>query len=275
MVRPIAFLVGLVFVAALLVALLMPRDAAEVTATQVFHKAPKAFSLASDGPLGRFDRQQLQRGFQVYKEVCSACHSLHLVAFRDLEEIGYNAAEVKAIANQWQIEVPSVNPDTGEATTRKAIPADHFPSPYANETAARSANNSALPPDLSLIVKAREGHAAYIHSLLTGYAEVPAELKRRFPESVPPATLHYNPYFANLAIAMPPPLAADGQVQYGDGTPSTIENYSADVSAFLTWAAEPKLEERHRTGLGVLIFLLIATTLGYFAYRNVWAGMKH
>jgi len=275
MVRPIAFLVGLVFVAALVVALLIPREAAEITAAQVFHKEPKAFHLASDGPLGRFDRQQLQRGFQVYKEVCSACHSLHLVAFRDLEEIGFSKAEVKAIANQWAIEVPSVNPDTGEPATRKALPSDHFPTPYANETAARAANNNALPPDLSLIVKAREGHAAYLHSLLTGYSEVPAELKRRFPDAVPPDTLHYNPYFANLAIAMPPPLVADGQVEYSDGTPSTIENYSTDVAAFLTWAAEPKLEQRHRTGLGVLIFLLITTTLGFFAYRNVWAGVKH
>jgi len=275
MVRPIAFLVGLVFVTALVVALLMPRDATEMTAAEVFHKEPREFHLASDGPFGRFDRRQLQRGFQVYKEVCSACHSLDLVAFRDLEEIGFSKAEVKAIANQWAIEVPSVNPDTGEPATRKALPSDHFPSPYANETAARAANKNALPPDLSLIVKAREGHAAYVHSLITGYADVPAELKKRFPDSVPPATLHYNPYFANLAIAMPPPLVADGQVAYTDGTPSTVENYSTDVAAFLTWASEPKLEERHRTGIAVVIFLLIATTLGFLAYRNVWAGIKH
>ena len=132
---------------------------------------PKELHLASDGPFGKFDRQQLQRGFQVYKEVCAACHSLNLVSFRDLAALGYNEAEVKAIANQWPIEVPSINPDTGEPATRKAIPADHFPSPYANETAARAANNNALPPDLSLMAKAREGGAAYIYSLLTGYPE--------------------------------------------------------------------------------------------------------
>jgi len=275
MVRPIAFLAGLVFVAALVVALLMPREAADITAPQIFHKHPRELHLASDGPLGRFDRQQLQRGFQVYKEVCSACHSMSLVAFRDLEDLGYTKAEVKAIASQWVVEVPSVNPDTGEATTRKAAPADHFPSPYANEVAARAANNSALPPDMSLLAKAREGGAAYIYSLITGYAPVPAELKKRFPDAVPPPTLHYNPYFANLNIAMPPPLVADGQVEYGDGTPSTVDNYARDVSAFLVWAAEPKLEARHRTGIAVVIFLLIATTLGYFAYRNVWAGRKH
>ena len=126
-------------------------------------------ALASDGPFGKFDKQQLQRGFQVYKEVCAACHSLSLVAFRDLEELGYNEAEVKAIANQWPTEVPSMNPETGEAATRKALPSDHFPSPYANEIAARAANNNALPPDLSLITKARHGGAAYVYSLLTGY----------------------------------------------------------------------------------------------------------
>lgn len=275
MVRVIAFFVGLGFVAALLVAFFMPRDKAELTATDVFHKHPMELHLASDGPLGKFDRQQLQRGFQVYKEVCSACHSLHLVAFRDLEEIGFSKAEVKAIANNWLSEVPSINPDTGEAATRKATPADHIPGPYANETAARAANNNALPPDLSLIAKAREGHAAYVHSLLVGYAPVPAELKAKFPDSVPPPSLHYNPYFANLNIAMPPPLHSDGQVSYSDGTPATVDNYARDVSAFLVWTAEPKLEERHRTGVAVVIFLLIATGLGYFSYRNVWAGTKH
>ena len=272
MVRPIAFLAGLVFVAALIVAILIPREASSETAAHKFHIHPKEVAFASDGPLGKFDRQQLQRGFQVYKEVCATCHSLHYVAFRDLQDIGFTAPEVKAIADQWAIEVPSINPDTGEAATRKAIPADKFPNPYANEVAARAANNNALPPDLSLITKAREGHAPYIYSLLTGYQAPPANLPA---DAKPSPGLHYNPYFANLNIAMPPPIVADGQVTYGDGTNASVDQMSKDVAAFLIWTAEPKLENRHRTGIAVLIFLLIATTLAYFSYRNIWAGKKH
>jgi cytochrome c1 len=145
------------------------------TAEHEFHRHPKEVEFASDGPSGKFDKQQLQRGFQVYKEVCSGCHSLTRVSFRDLHQLGYEEAEVKAIANQWQVEVPSVNPETGEPATRKAVPSDYFPSPYANETAARAANNNALPPDLSLMAKARHDGPAYIYSLLTGPAaqEVP------------------------------------------------------------------------------------------------------
>ena len=272
MIRPIAFLAGLVFVAALLVAILMPREAAEETTSHKFHKHPEALQLASDGPFGKFDRAQLQRGFQVYKEVCAACHSLHYVAFRDLEALGFTEPEVKAIANQWAIEVPSINPDTGEAATRKATPADKFPNPYANEVAARAANNNALPPDLSLITKAREGGAPYIHSLLTGYQAPPANLSA---DARPGTGLHYNPYFANLNIAMPPPLVADGQVTYADGTKATVDQMAKDVSAFLVWTAEPKLENRHRTGIAVLIFLLFATGLAYMSYRAIWADKKH
>jgi ubiquinol-cytochrome c reductase cytochrome c1 subunit len=272
MIRPIAFLAGLVFVAALLVAILMPREAATVTAAHKFHQEAEHLALASDGPLGKFDRQQLQRGFQVYKEVCSACHSLHYVAFRNLQDIGFTAPEVKAIANQWSTEVPSINPETGEPATRKGTPADKIPSPYANEVAARAANNNALPPDLSLITKAREGGASYVHALLTGYREPPADLPK---DALPPPSLHYNPIYANLNIAMPPPLVADGQVTYADGTKATVDQMSQDVSAFLVWTAEPKLENRHRTGVAVLIFLLIATGLAYFSYRSIWADKKH
>src|SRR5687768_7745076 len=223
MVRLIAFFVGLGFAGVLLISLVSTISASisapvEATAEEEFHKHPKHLSLASDGPFGKFDRQQLQRGFQVYKEVCAACHGLSLVAFRDLHALGYEEAEVKAIADQWQIEVPTVNPDTGEAATRKAIPSDRFPSPYPNETAARAANNNALPPDLSLITKAREGGAAYTYSILTGYQPQPAELVEKFPAAKTPANLHYNPYFANLNIAMPPPLS-EGQVTFADGTP--------------------------------------------------------
>ncbi|PTQ07353.1 cytochrome c1 [Sphingomonas oleivorans] len=267
-----AFLIGLVFVLALLTAFLVPREAAEETVAHKFHLHPKALKLASDGPLGKFDRQQLQRGFQVYKEVCAACHSLRFVAFRDLEGIGFTKPEVKAIANQWAIEVPAINPDTGEATTRKAMPSDYFPSPYANETAARAANNNALPPDLSLMAKAREGGAPYVHSLLTGYRDPPADLPA---DARPGPSLYYNPYFANLNIAMPPPLVADGQVSYADGTSASVDQMATDVSAFLVWTAEPKLENRHRTGVAVVIFLIIATTLAYLSYRNIWADQKH
>ena len=244
------------------------------TPEEEFHLAPKPLHLASDGPFGHFDKQQLQRGFQVYKEVCSACHSLTHVSFYDLHQLGYSEAEIKAIANQWQTEVPSVNPETGEAATRKALPSDRFPSPYANEVAARAANNNALPPDLSLITKAREGGAAYVHSLLTGFRPQPAELLKKFPAAKTPPNLHYNPYFANLNIAMPPPLTSEGQVQYADGTKPTVDQMSTDVAAFLVWAAEPNLERRHAAGVAVGVFLLFAMILGYLAYQNVWAEAK-
>ena len=144
-----------------------------------------------------------------------------------------------------------------------------------HEVAARAANNNALPPDLALMTKALHDGAAYIHSLLTGYQEQPAELLKKFPDSKTGVGLHYNPYFANLNIAMPPPLVAEGQVTYADGTKATVDQMAQDVAAFLVWTAEPKLENRHRTGVAVLIFLLIATTLGFLAYRNVWSGVKH
>ena len=280
MVRIIGIFVGFVFAIVALIsfggnlftALSSP---AEPTAEEEFHLEPRPLHLASDGAFGKFNRKQLQRGFQVYKEVCAACHSMHLVAFRDLHALGYTEAEVKAIANQWATEVPSVNPDTGEAATRKAIPSDYIPTPYPNETAARAANNNALPPDLSLIAKAREGGAAYVHSLLTGYRNQPAELIAKFPAAKTPTGLHYNPYFANLNLAMPPPLVSDGQVTYAEGNPKpTVDQMSTDVAAFLVWAAEPKLENRHRYGLATVIFLLFATVLGYFSYQNIWAEAK-
>jgi ubiquinol-cytochrome c reductase cytochrome c1 subunit len=280
MIRKLAFLVGLAFAGVLLLAFFVnlkgyitdpPAPTAESAG---FHLEPKELHLASNGPFGRYDRQQLQRGFQVYKEVCSACHSMKLVAFRDLRQLGYTDAEVKAIANQWATEVPSINPETGEPATRKALPADHFPSPYANETAARAANNNALPPDFSLITKAREGGAAYVYSLVTGYSNQPAELLKQFPDAKTPNGLYYNPYFANLNLAMPPPLVADGQVTYADGTKPTKEQMAKDVAAFLVWTAEPKLETRHAIGITVLIFLIIATVLAYMSYQTIWAEAK-
>ncbi|HEY0629330.1 MAG TPA: cytochrome c1 [Sphingomicrobium sp.] len=284
MVRIIGFLVGLGFAGVLLISLVVNlvgyvQSPPEPSVEHEFHKHPKKLALQSDGPFGTFDRQQLQRGFQVYKEVCAACHGLNLVAFRDLHQLGYNEAEVKAIANQWAIEVPSVNPDTGEAATRKAIPADRFPNPYANETAARAANNNAFPPDLSLMAKAREGGAAYIYSLLTGYANA-ATYRNEKGEALPAANrpgqgLHFNPYFANLNIAMPPPITSDGQVTYAEGNPApTVDQMAKDVSAFLLWTAEPNLQGRHKSGWAVLLFLIVATVLGYLSYRNIWAEAK-
>jgi ubiquinol-cytochrome c reductase cytochrome c1 subunit len=279
MVRVIAFLVGLVFAGILLISLISGlatyfRTPPETFASELLHREPEPLALASDGPFGKFDKRQLQRGFQVYSEVCSACHSLKLVAFRDLKGLGYNDAEIKKIASDWKTQVPSINPDTGEASTRKALPSDNFPAPFANETAARAANNNALPPDLSLITKAREGGAAYVHALITGYRNQTPALIKQYPDAKTPPGLHYNPYFANLNIAMPPPLTANGQVTYADGTPSTVDQMSKDVAAFLVWTAEPNLESRHASGLAVTIFLLIATVLAYLAYQQTWREAK-
>jgi ubiquinol-cytochrome c reductase cytochrome c1 subunit len=250
-------------------------------ASDEFHKEPKEVHFSSDGPFGKFDNRQLQRGFQVYSEVCSACHSLKLVSFRDLKALGYNEAEIKKIASDWKTQVPSINPDTGEPSTRKALPSDNFPSPFANEVAARAANNNALPPDLSLITKAREGGAAYVYSILTGYAnqqgyrnEKGEVLLQKFPDAKTPPNLHFNPYFANLNIAMPPPLTSEGQVSYEDGTKPTVDQMAHDVAAFLVWTAQPDLERRHAAGLSVTIFLLLASILGYLAYQQIWHDAK-
>jgi len=279
MVRLFGPLVGLFFAVALLWsfgngAYQAITEPAPVTAEHEFHKTPRepGHAWSFEGPFGRYDKQQLQRGFQVYKEVCSACHSLRLVAFRDLTQIGYSEAEVKAIAKGFQ--VPGVDPNTGEANTRPGLPTDYFPKPYANDIAARAANNNAIPPDLSLMTKARHEGTHYVYSLLTGFQNQPAELLAKFPDAKTPKGLHYNPYFANLNLAMAPPLTAEGQVTYGDGTKASVDQMAQDVAAFLTWTAEPKLDKRKQTGWPVLGFLLIATVLAYMAKRNVWASKK-
>jgi len=281
MVRIGAFLVGLFFSGWLLVSFIMGAVAyvsepPSPTAEHEFHLKPKHVSYSFDGPLGHYDKQQLQRGFQVYKEVCAACHSLKFVAFRDLEALGYNEAEVKAIAANWMIKAPSVDPATGEASSRPPVPADKFPKPFANNVAAAAANNNAIPPDLSLMTKARHHGTAYVYSLLTGYSDQPAELLEQFPDSKTPDGLHYNPYFPNLNLAMAPPLTADGQVTYDEGQPTpTVDQMAKDVSAFLAWTAEPKMESRKSAGIAVLLFLIIATVLAYMSYRNIWADQKH
>ena len=275
MIRLIGILVGLGFTAAVLWAFGWGAGAVidqgylvEPTAEHEFHEDPRELHLASDGAFGRFDRQQLQRGYQVYKEVCSACHSLKYVAFRDLAQLGYSEAEVKATAASWT--VPGIDPNTGETNTRPGTPTDYFPSPFANDIAARAANNNAVPPDLSLMAKARHEGPAYIYSLLTGYQEQPAELLREFPDAKTGTGLYYNPYFANLNIAMAPPLT-DGRVTYADGTQASVDQMAKDVAAFLQWTAEPTLDKRKQTGWAVFGFLLFATVLAWLAKKQVWA----
>ncbi|PLK27038.1 cytochrome c1 [Novosphingobium sp. TH158] len=266
MIRILSILVGLFFSVVLgysfvVGAVSTASEGLPKTVEAQFHKHPEPLHLSSDGVFGRFDNQQLQRGFKVYQEVCQACHSLRHVAFRDLKAIGYNDDEVKAIAKTYQ--VPEYNKDTGEVKTRPGLATDKFPPVlYAGQ---------GVPPDLSLITKARHGGAAYVHSLLLGYQEPPANLPK---ENRPGAGLHYNPYFANLNIAMPAPLTGDGQVTYTDGTKATKDQISEDVSAFLVWTAEPKQDKRRQTGWAVLGFLLFATVLAYMAKRQIWAD-KH
>ena len=287
MVRLIAFLVGAFFCGMLLLGLgdtivSAIQEPAEPTAEHEFHQKPLPEKFTFDGPLGKFDKGQLQRGLKVYKEVCSACHSLSLVSFRNFADLGYSEDEVKALAKGWTTEVPSIDPVTGEPATRPAIPADKIPSPFANEVAARAANNNALPPDLSLITKARANGPAYVYSLLMGYREQAGyknykgeELLKAFPDAATPPGLNFNPWFANLNIAMTEPIGADDQVTYDDGTKATKAQMAKDVAAFLAWTAEPKMENRKSAGLAALGFLLIFTVLTWMSYKSIWAGKKH
>lgn len=223
--------------------------------------APKKMKWSFDGMLGTFDRTSAQRGFQVYKEVCSACHSLKLVAFRNLKEIGFSEVQVKEIAKEYSIkDGPN---DMGEMYERPGRLYDYFPPVYANEQEARATNNGALPPDLSLIIRAREDGANYTHSLLTGFGQIP-------PSDVKISEgMHYNPYFPGMQIAMAPPLM-EGMVQYTDGSKSSIDQMSKDVVNFLQWAADPKMERRKSMGIKVLLFLLVFTGLFYVAKKRVW-----
>ena len=285
MIRILSALAGLVFAGVVLLAFVM--GATTWLTEEPMHSADHEFHLDAhgpkggysfDGPVGKWDVAQLQRGLKVYSEVCAACHSLKFVAFRDLEEIGYSEAQVKAFAATKQ--VPGIDPNTGESTMRPGEPTDYFPSPFPNAVAAAAANNNAIPPDLSLMTKARHHGSNYVYSLLTGYTD-PAtfekdgkRLMEEFPDFQTPPGLYFNPYFANLNLAMAPPLGVDGQVTYDDGTEATVSQMSADVAAFLTWTAEPKLVERKQTGFAVLVFLLFATVLAYFAKRQGWSSVK-
>ena len=215
------------------------------------------------GPLGTFDKASMQRGFQVYREVCAGCHSLEYVAFRNLADLGYNEAEIKAIAAEYEVQD---GPDEdGEMFMRPARPADRFPSPYANDNQARANNNGALPPDLSLIAKARAYGPDYLYSLLTGYVEAPSSV------SVPEG-MYYNDAYPGNLIAMPQPLYGD-DVTYADGADASIEGSAADLTQFLMWAAEPKMEARKRIGVAVVFFLSIFVVLSVMAKRRVWADL--
>jgi ubiquinol-cytochrome c reductase cytochrome c1 subunit len=256
------------------------------------HEEPKDVSWSSEGPFGKADQAQLQRGYKVYREVCSACHSMNLMYFRNLGQKGgpfYDAKYknpndhpyVKAIAKDYN--VADIDSETGDTVQRPATSADKFPAPFPNEPAARASNGGALPPDLSVIVKAREEGPRYVYSILTGYpAAPPAGLE------VDPSK-HYNPYYpGDLTsfwkgqgpvpkgglIGMPPPLAP-GKVTFDDGTPSTVQQQAKDVVAFLTWASEPKAEERKQFGLGAMIYLLVFSVLLWFSYRAIWRNVAH
>jgi cytochrome c1 len=240
-----------------------------------------------EGPFGTFDRGQLQRGFLVYNQLCSACHSMNLLSYRNLGQPGgpeFSEAEVQAIAAGRQaVDGPDEN---GEMFERPGVPSDRFVAPFPNQQAARAANAGVLPPDLSLITKSRagwEGSLAtfytttlwngiggpeYVYSVLTGYEQTPPELADQQPD-----VGHYNPYFTAAPwIAMPPPLS-DGAVEYGDGTEATVDQMARDVAAFLAWAAEPTLEERKRTGFQVLLYMAVLTVLLYLVKTMIWSRL--
>jgi ubiquinol-cytochrome c reductase cytochrome b/c1 subunit len=258
--------------------------APQPASAQEHEEAPpprNAWSFA--GPFGKFDPGQLQRGFKVYHDVCQTCHSLALLSFGNLGEEGgphFSEAEVAALAAEYMVkDGPN---DQGDMFDRPARPADHFPPPFANEQLARFANSGSLPPDMSVLAKARQFERGfpwfvmdvfvpyqelgvdYIVALLKGYAAKPADMTM-------PAGMQYNTAFPGHAIGMPPPLT-DGRVDYTDGSPQTVDQYAKDVAAFLMWAAEPSLDTRKRTGFQVLIFLVVLTGLLYFSKKKVWAA---
>ena len=251
-----------VAVAAVALALSAPLAATWTTKEAAAAVAPER-NWSFDGIFGTFDRGALQRGFQVYREGCSVCHSLRLLAYRNLAEIGFSEDQVKQIAAS--VEVTDGPNDEGEMFQRKGRPSDRFVSPFPNPQAARAANNGALPPDLSLIVKARSGGASYIHGILTGYHDPPEDFKLA-------DGMAYNAVFPGNAIAMPAPLT-DDQVEYADGTKATVDRMASDVTTFLTWAASPEMERRKGMGIKVMLFLLVLTGMLYAVKRKVWGDV--
>jgi cytochrome c1 len=285
---------GILFAAAFALALLCTATA---RAQEAAHPEPQGWSFA--GPFGRYDRAAVQRGFLVYRDVCSVCHSLRHLAYRNLGEEGgpfaayrvydeetgaheitlglHGGHEGRLVAIQDNpyvaaiaaaVMVPDIDRQTGEAVERPGRPADRFHSPYPNPIAARAANGGALPPDLSVITLARHGGADYLHALLTGYSDPPAGVEVVEGK-------YYNRFFPGGWIAMPPPLTVDGQVTYSDGTNATREQMARDVAHFLAWASDPKMEMRKSLGLQAMVFLLVLCALMYLAYKQVWRGVKH
>ena len=261
----------LALAAGLLLALLPHPGAAADALKAVAAQPPHEPKIASQswsftGPLGTYNNAQLQRGHQVYKTICASCHSMRLLSYRNLGEKGgpgYSADAVKALAEQMQVtDGPN---DKGDMYQRPGRPSDRFHSPYANDEAARAANRGALPPDLSVMAKARPGGPDYLYALLTGYKQPPAGFELA-------QGMQYNAAFPGHQIAMPLPLI-EGVVNYTDGTKPSVDNYAKDVSAFLMWAAEPKLEERHMLGARVVIFLFVFAVIMFLAKRVVWARL--
>ena len=221
---------------------------------------PPHLQWSFDGIFGTYDRAALQRGYKVYSQVCSG-HSMKRIAYRNLADLGYSDAQIKTIASNYTVtDGPN---DEGEMFERPALPSDYFNSPFPNAKAAAYANNGAVPPDMSLLVKARHGGADYIYGIMTGFGEPPAD-KQLLPGQ------NWNKYMPGHVIAMAPPLS-DGLVAYEDGSPETVSQYAMDVAQFLTWVAEPHLEERKRTGIKVFLFLLAFTGVMYAAKRKIWA----
>lgn len=252
-------------------ALAVPALAAEEA------KHPEPHTWAFEGPFGQYDKHALQRGFQVYQQVCSGCHALEYMSIRNLGEEGgpffdpdypnpNDNPVVRAIAADYMI---TDGPDEfGEMFERPGRPADRFPNPYPNDNAAAASNGGAVPPNLSLIVKARSGGAEYVRSLMLGYDyEVPEDVTVRPGQ-------YYNPYFPGGVLAMPPQLYAD-LVEYADGTEATPEQMAHDVTAFLAWASEPHMEARKSLGFMVIIYLLIVCVLVWLAYRQLWSRVHH
>jgi ubiquinol-cytochrome c reductase cytochrome c1 subunit len=241
-------------------------------------KDAKHIAFSFEGPFGTFDRTQLQRGFKVYKEVCSNCHSMNLVSFRNLSEGGvFTEDQVKALAATYTVK-DGPNAD-GEMFERPGLPSDRIPAPYPNEQASRAANNGAYPPDMSLLTKSRPGWYGtfnqlwngiggpqYVYSVLTGYEEPSEELLKEQPEGK-----HYNPYFGNGHwIGMGAPLL-DEQVTFDDGAPNKVDHMARDVAAFLAFVADPNMESRKQTGFMVMLYLAVLSVLLFFVKKKVWA----
>lgn len=228
------------------------------------HAEPPHQNWSFEGPFGTYDKASAQRGFQIYKEVCSSCHSMKLAYYRNLAGIGLSTDQIKAIAAS--VEIPTIG-DDGQPAERPGVPSDHFKSPYPNEKAARAAQNGALPPDQSVLVKAREGGPDYIYALLTGYTAPPAGMKIG-------DGMNYNKWMAGHQIAMAAPLS-DGRVDYTDGTKPTLDQEARDVTTFLAYIANPEMEERKRIGIRVVLFLAFMTCLTYAVKRQIWSDVHH